>query len=65
MAAIKEALQGSEGTFVVGLVLEGEMRLFDKIEKLSVPVVHLDNVRQRPAKPQPKPCTLAFSPVPR
>ena len=43
VADVEKALQRAEGNFTVGLTLEGEMRLFDKIEEVAVPVVHFDD----------------------
>lgn len=40
---VKEALRRTEDNFTVGLALEGEMRLFDKIEEVPVPVVRFDD----------------------
>lgn len=41
VAHVQEALESSEGDFA----LEGEMRLFDKIEEVAVPDVHLDDAQ--------------------
>lgn len=42
IADVEEALQRTEGNFTGGLI-EGEMRLFDKIEEVAVSVVHFDD----------------------
>jgi hypothetical protein len=37
------SLSSTEGDFTVRLALEGERRLFAKIEEVAVPVVHFDD----------------------
>ena len=47
VANVEKALQRTEGNFNVGLTLEGEMRLFEKIEEAAVPVVQFHDARNR------------------
>ncbi len=59
VADVEKALQRTEGDFTIGLTLEGEMRLFDKIEEVAVPVVHFGDAPA--AMAWAKPGTLAIS----
>lgn len=46
VAHVQEAPESPEGDFAVGLAVGSEMRLFDKVERVAVSVVNLDDAPQ-------------------